>query len=202
MKSRLCIFTRVPRLGAVKSRLAATLGAEEALAAHCELVENALAGLAAIPGIDTELWLDGAPDATVSAWLERWPMRLRRQHGAELGARMYHALADCLATGHAGIVVGTDCPELDAAYVSRAAAVLARHDVVLGPAEDGGFGLVGLARPAFGVFDGVAWGGPQALSGTLANAMRLRLRTCLLPQIWDVDTFPDWERWQRRRARG
>jgi glycosyltransferase A (GT-A) superfamily protein (DUF2064 family) len=61
---------------------------------------------------------------------------------------------------------------------------------------------VGLSRTAGGLFDGVAWGGAQALSGTLANAVRLRLRTCLLPQIWDVDTLADWERWQRRQARG
>ena len=63
MSTRLCIFTRVPRLGAVKSRLAVALGAEGALAAHCDLVEHTLAGLAAIPEVDTELWLDGAPDA-------------------------------------------------------------------------------------------------------------------------------------------
>jgi hypothetical protein len=152
--------------------------------------------------MESALWLDGAPDARVLGWQARWPLPLRQQCGAELGARMYHALADCLAAGHHGIVVGTDCPDIDAVYVARAAAALALHDLVLGPAADGGFGLVGLSRPAPGLFDDVVWGGARALAGTLANTARLRLRTCLLPQIWDVDDAADWTRWQRRRGHG
>jgi hypothetical protein len=200
--ARLCIFTRVPLLGAVKSRLAATIGVEGALAAHCALVEDTLDRLAVVTGMESVLWLDGAPDARVLGWQARWLLPLRRQCGAELGARMYHALSDCLGAGLDGIVVGTDCPEIDAAYVARAAAALALHDLVLGPAADGGFGLVGISRPAPGLFDDVVWGGDQALAGTLANAARLRLRTCLLPQIWDVDDAADWERWQRNSDRG
>jgi rSAM/selenodomain-associated transferase 1 len=199
--ARLCIFTRVPVLGRVKSRLAGALGAAGALQAHVMLVEDTLARLGSVPGLAAELWIDAAPDGRVAEWSERWGLPVRRQSGADLGVRMYGALADCLAAGQSGIVVGTDCPPVDADYVTRAAAALAWHDLVLGPAADGGFGLVGLARPAPGLFADVAWGGAMALGGTLANAMRMRLTTCLLTQIWDVDESADWARWLRERSR-
>jgi uncharacterized protein len=200
MMARLCIFTRVPVLGRVKSRLAATLGEAGALQAHVALVEDTLERLAAVPDVPAELWIDDAANAAVLGWGERWHLPLRRQSGADLGERMYAALADCLAAGVPGIVVGTDCPPIDARYVGRAARALAWHDVVLGPAADGGYGLVALARPAPGLFDGVRWGSAEALAGTLANAIRMGLRICLLPQIWDVDDPADWARWRRERA--
>jgi len=200
LSARLCIFTRVPVLGRVKSRLALELGQVEALRAHEALVEDTLARLAVVPGVRSELWVDDEPNARVLHWCRAWQLTLRQQHGADLGERMYVALTDCLALGEQGIVVGTDCPPVDAAYVRRAMQVLALHDVVLGPAEDGGFGLVGLSKPAPELFDGVAWGGNQALAATLANAIRLRLRICLLPAIWDVDEVEDWRRWERQRV--
>jgi hypothetical protein len=197
VNARLCIFTRVPVLGRVKSRLAAKLGEAAALRAHETLVEDTLRRLAAVPGVRAELWVDDHPNARVADWCREWQLALRQQQGADLGERMHRALADCLACGEWGIVVGTDCPPIDAAYVRRAVRALALHDLVLGPAEDGGFGLVGLSKPVPGLFDGVAWGGDQALRGTLANAIRLRLRICLLPAIWDVDEVDDWQRWER-----
>jgi len=198
---RLCIFTRVPVLGRVKSRLAAELGESAALRAHETLVEDTLRRLAAVPGVHSELWVDDLPNARVADWCREWRLALRHQQGGDLGARMHGALAECLASDAWGIVVGTDCPPLDVAYVRRALQALALHDVVFGPAEDGGFGLVGLSKPAPGLFDGVAWGGSEALGGTLANALRLRLRVCLLPAIWDVDEVDDWRRWEQQRGR-
>jgi glycosyltransferase A (GT-A) superfamily protein (DUF2064 family) len=112
---------------------------------------------------------------------------------------MEHALLDCLVQGCAGIVVGTDCPPINAAYVTRAARALERHDLVFGPAADGGFGLVGASRVVPGLFANVEWGGANVQATTLANATRQRMRICLLPQIWDVDTPADWERWVRER---
>lgn len=200
MNARLCIFTRVPVLGRVKSRLAAQLGQAAALRAHEALVADTLRRLAAVPGMDSELWVDDRPNARVADWCREWRVTLRHQQGGDLGERMHRALADCLASGAWGIVVGTDCPPVDAAYVRRALHALALHDVVFGPAEDGGFGLVGLSTPAPGLFDGVTWGGSEALGGTLANAFRLRLRVCLLPAIWDVDELDDWRRWERQRG--
>jgi len=193
--TRLCIFARAPVLGGVKSRLAASIGEQAALDAYLRLTEDTLARLAAVPAVRTELWLDGPANSMVAQWCRRWRLPLREQVGENLGVRMYDAMMDSLAADERGIVVGTDCPPVDAAYVARAAAALRHHDLVLGPAEDGGFGLVGLARPAPGLFAGVAWGGPAVLSRTLANAIAAGLQVCLLPQIWDVDTFDDWRRW-------
>jgi rSAM/selenodomain-associated transferase 1 len=196
---RLCIFARVPRRGQVKSRLAARLGEQGAYDAHCELVEHTLGRLAQISGIPAALWLDGAAEARAGAWSEKWRVPLRQQVGPELGARMEHALFDCLEDRSSGLVVGTDCPPIDAAYVRRAAAALERHDLVFGPAADGGFGLVGVSRVIPGLFADIEWGRASVLAATLANATRQRLRICLLPQIWDVDTPADWDRWLRER---
>lgn len=193
--ARLCIFARAPVLGGVKSRLAASIGEQAALDVYLRLTEDTLSRLSAVPAVRTELWLDGPANSVVAQWCRRWRLPLREQDGEDLGVRMYDAMMDSLAAELRGIIVGTDCPSVDAAYVARAAAALRHHDLVLGPAEDGGFGLVGLARAAPGLFAGVAWGGSAVLSRTLANAIAAGLRVCLLPQIWDVDTVDDWRRW-------
>jgi len=200
MTVRLAIFARVPVRGGVKSRLAAGLGVEAALHAHVALVEDTLARLWRVPGTRAELWIDAEPNEQVEAWCRRWAMPCYRQQGPDLGARMYYALETALSAGAGGIVVGTDCPPVDSAYIERAVRALQTHDLVLGPAEDGGFGLVGLAVPAPGIFAGVRWGGAEVLAATLANAIDGDLSVTLLPAIWDVDEPADWARWLRVRA--
>jgi rSAM/selenodomain-associated transferase 1 len=200
MTVRLAVFARVPVRGKVKSRLAAALGVEGALRAHIELVEDTLARLGRVPGTRTELWVDTEPDERVRAWSARWAIPLYRQRGPDLGTRMYGALVTALAAGAPGLVVGVDCPSVDSAYVIRAVQALRYHDVVLGPAEDGGFGLIGLAVPAPGLFAGVPWGGPEVLAATLTNASAGDLSVALLPAIWDVDEPADWLRWRRSRV--
>jgi rSAM/selenodomain-associated transferase 1 len=196
MKAALAIFTRVPEAGRVKTRLAPLLGGEGALAAHCALVEDTLQRLVAQPDIEPTLWVDGEPNARVRLWQQRFALPVREQKGEGLGARMAYALADALANGVYGLVVGTDCPPIDGPYVSRALAALRDHDVVFGPAEDGGYGLVGLRRPCPDLFVNVAFGTDRALADTLHNAIHARQRVALLPAIWDVDEPGDWQRWQ------
>jgi rSAM/selenodomain-associated transferase 1 len=198
--ARLCVFARAPVLGRVKSRLGAAIGDQAALDVYLRLAEDTLSRLAEVPGVRTELWLDGPADSVVRQWCRRWRLPLRKQRGEELGQRMYQAMMDSLEAELRGLVVGTDCPPVDAAYVVRAVEALRHHDLVLGPAEDGGFGLIGLARPAPGLFAGVRWGGAAVLHDTLVNAIASGLRVCLLPQIWDVDTVDDWRRWTAQQV--
>jgi uncharacterized protein len=201
--TELAIFARVPVRGQVKTRLEPLLGRDGAYAAHIELVENTLSRLACVPGCVTTLWLDDAPNAVAFEWRDRFGVAVAIQPAGDLGQRMMAALAGALAHGRAGVVVGTDCPPIDAAYVRRAVALLSCHDSVFGPAEDGGYGLVGLAPNAFSadaggraseLFCGVRWGGRHALSDTLTNAIHAQLRIALLPAIWDVDEPKDWLR--------
>lgn len=200
---RLCIFARTPQLGAVKRRLAAELGDTDALRAHEALVEDTLARLAEVPGVVSELWVGGEPNAVVERWARRWSLAVRRQQGVDLGARMHHALTESLAAAPAALIVGVDCQGIDADYLGEAIAHLARADVVLAPAEDGGYGLIGARRSArrglSGLFDDMPWGTGDVLKLTLERCRSGQLRCSLLPEIWDVDTPADWQRFLARR---
>jgi uncharacterized protein len=199
--ARLCIFARVPIPGRVKTRLAAELGHGVAFAAHVDLVEGALARLADVPGAVGELWLDDEPEALSIEWASRYRLAIRRQVGADLGERMHHALLDGLASGGRAVLVGTDCPPIDAAYVEAAVNALEGVDVVLGPASDGGYGLVALRRAAPDLFREIPWGTSAVLKRTLRAAEAAGIECALLPEIWDVDTPDDWRRYLEWRGR-
>jgi uncharacterized protein len=199
---RLCIFARVPRLGYVKTRLAAELGAPAALTAHITLVEDTLHRVGTVPGVVTELWLDGEPDPTCRCWAEEYGVAVRRQGDGDLGARMHEALCAGLSRSPFALVVGTDCPLIDDRYVAAAVAALVDCEVVLGPAADGGYGLVGVRRPAPELFRDVPWGTADVLRSTLTAARAAGLTVSLLPEIWDVDTAEDWQRYRRLRGAG
>ncbi|MEZ5558416.1 MAG: TIGR04282 family arsenosugar biosynthesis glycosyltransferase [Pseudomonadales bacterium] len=198
-RARLAIFARAPVPGQVKQRLAATMGDQAALSAHVALVEDTLQRLHEVPGATTELWLTGAEVARVSDWCRRWRLPLRRQRGSDLGARMSTAIAAALAGGEPGLVVGCDCPPVTADYVARAIRSLLETDVVLGPALDGGYALVGLARDEPDIFQSIAWGTSKVLEQTLTRADAAGLSVTLLEPVWDVDTEADWRRFQAGR---
>lgn len=200
---RLCIFTRAPVEGEVKRRLADRIGAAAALRAHETLVEDTLRRLGAVAGLVSELWLAGPDGPAVQRWVNAHGVVLRRQQGEDLGARMAHALSSAVSRA-AVIVVGTDCPDIDSRYVHQAVAGLRDADVVLGPAEDGGYGLIGVTadiRPRLGVlFRDVPWGSAQVLTVTLQRCHDAGLHVTLLPTIWDVDTELDWHRYLAERS--
>lgn len=191
----LCIFARAPVPGRVKTRLADSIGPEAACRAHVDLVENTLSRLSAVPGLVTELWVDDAADPAAGGWARRWGLPLRAQGPGDLGARMHRALLSCLAEASSGIVVGTDCPDIDAGCVHTAAGSLADHDLVVVPAVDGGYGLIGLRGPAPDLFRDIPWGSGQVLEATLDAAARAGLSVARLAEIHDVDTVEDWQRY-------
>jgi rSAM/selenodomain-associated transferase 1 len=195
---RLCIFARAPVLGEVKTRLGKTIGEQGALAAHQQLVQLALSQLARVPGLDSQLWIAGSvDDPGVVRWSRQWQLPVFAQQGDDLGARMQHAVDACLADQSLALVVGTDCPAITAAYVSAAIGVLERCDLVLGPAEDGGYGLIGLRKPAPELFNDMQWGSDGVLARTLERASKNGLSYQMLETIWDVDEASDWFRFLR-----
>ena len=196
----LCLFARAPVLGGVKRRLAAAIGDEEALAAHCTLVEDTLNRLAHLPGVVTELWLDDAAHPGAAAWARRWRVEVRQQRGGDLGTRMHQALCHGLARAGASLVVGSDCPAIDGDYVARAVAALTDHDVVVGPARDGGYGLVAARRPVPELFRGIAWGTSSVLAESTAAAAAAGYSLARLAEISDVDTVTEWRAYLRSRG--
>jgi len=195
------VFARNPVAGQVKTRLAAAIGDDEAAAIYARMVERTLdtAAAARIAGIidRIELWASPDTDAPAFAeWRDNYRVELRRQCGVDLGARMRHALHSALASGSHAILIGTDCPLLDVSYLACASAALDDHPAVFGPAEDGGYVLVGLAR-AIDAFSGIPWSTAETMALTRAKLAAQRVRWQELPTLWDVDSAADLERSQK-----
>ena len=187
----LLLFLKAPSPGQVKTRLAATLGAERAAQVARMLAERVLAQTRPEAG-DYARVVAFAP-ATARAAIERWlpGEELWPQEGDDLGARMHAALARGLNTAASVVLVGTDVPALSRAIVNAAFAALERAALVLGPARDGGYYLVGLRAPRPELFTDMPWGTAAVLEETRARAARLGLPMALLPVLDDVDTEED-----------
>lgn len=196
------IFAKAPLPGLVKTRLAASIGAEAAATVYRDLLLRTL-GIAAAArraGIvgAVELWM--APEAepgALAGWAAHLDITLHRQDGVDLGARMHGALRASLAANRSALLIGTDAPDLDLAYLAEAAATLQSHDAVVGPAEDGGYALIGLARDV-DAFTGVAWSTPEVMAQTRARLASAGVAWKELPPLWDVDTAEDLARWQAK----
>jgi hypothetical protein len=194
MTDRVALFARAPIAGQVKTRLAAAIGDAAALQAHRDLVRHALQAL--IPGssYELEVWCSQM-HPEIEDWVRESGLPLRIQQGDDLGSRMAHCLQQLCRDGDRGLIVGCDCPMIDADYAALAFAALDRADLVLGPAEDGGYGLIAWARPQPpDIFRGMTWSHSEVLSETLKRAAQAGLSVITLPMIWDVDTEADWRR--------
>ncbi len=199
---RLCLFVKAPEPGRVKSRLAADLGAEEACEAYESLVGHSLRALSC-SSLPKDLWVSGdVAHPKIRAWAKDFGYRVAAQPAGDLGAKMLAAIEACCCLGQSGLVVGSDLPELDAAYVDKAAQTMRRHDLVLGPAEDGGYGLIGMNRPVPELFEDMAWGLDEVFARTKERAIRLGLRLAELPLLWDVDDIQGWRRFQALKGGG
>jgi len=193
----LAIMARAPILHQCKTRLIPALGSRGALQAHIELVRGAPSRLSDIPDVEVSLWVSQI-DASTQAWATEYGLPCYRQQGRDLGERMHHALSYLLGDGaSAACLVGTDCPDIDAQYVRQALSVLRQVPVVLGPAEDGGYGLVGLREPCAGLFQDIEWSTERVCAQTLLRAEEQGLEVAQLAGIWDVDRPVDWRRYQR-----
>ena len=190
----IAVFAKAPVAGEVKTRLVATLGAEGAARLHQVLVERALAtALAARLGPVT-LWC--APETSHPFFLwcaKRFGVELRRQEGSDLGERMHHAFAQA---ADPLVLIGSDCPAMDARDLVAAAEALRTDDAVFVPAEDGGYVLVGLARADARVFADVPWSTARVMATTRDRLREAGLRWRELPELWDVDRPDDYVRLQ------
>jgi len=194
--SRILVFAREPLLGEVKSRLAEKLGAAEALAIYESMLARVGLLLMSAGGIEWDLWVTSNPShkSFLSICNKR---NIFLQRGVDLGARMHNAIQHTLCEGgrEKVILIGTDCPAMTEAYLRQALTALDTGvDVVLGPAEDGGYVLVGMSRPLSVVFEAIPWGGDKVLERTLATLRNNQLSYSLLDVLWDVDRPEDLSR--------
>jgi|KBSSwiStaDraftv2_1062776.scaffolds.fasta_scaffold379842_2 rSAM/selenodomain-associated transferase 1 len=146
--------------------------------------------------LDAEVWIDGDSDT-----LPPHPFAVRAQPAGDLGERMLAACTHIAARNRTPIVIGSDCPVLDAGYLHAAAEALARGaDVVTGPVADGGYVLIGMTRPRPELFLHMTWSVATVHSQTLQRAEALGLRTVVLRELWDVDDAAGLQRWRELEA--
>jgi len=187
------MLARAPVAGRVKTRLIPALGAQGACDLQQLLLERALQ-LPAHGFSERFLWLDDLPDANLQAFAQRLGWTLVEQPAGDLGERMRRIATLGLAESDAVILMGNDCPALDGDYLRAACGALQEQPVVIGPAEDGGYVLLGLRRIDAALFSDMPWGTERVFDMTLQRLQQLDWRTALLPALWDVDRPEDLSR--------
>ena len=193
----LLVFLKAPRPGRVKTRLAAGLGPDgpaRAAAIYRRLVELTVAETHVLARTGVRVVLCVEPrDALgeVETWLGDDPI-LAAQAPGDLGARMATAMRDAFAAGAARVVIiGTDCPGFRATHAALAFRALDEVDLVIGPARDGGYWLIGARDGVPPVFEGVPWSTPEVFAATRALASEAGLTVERLETLGDVDTVED-----------
>jgi rSAM/selenodomain-associated transferase 1 len=205
MKNLLVIqFAKWPVLGNVKTRLAHDIGDEKALQVHKDLMDVVLEKLmlAQFEGIecDVQLWLNEIPEnkAGMLEVINKTSannIQFKLQKGDNLGNKMANAIVTSLQYYSKVIIVGSDCPNISTDTLAKARDALNKTDVVLGPAEDGGYVLIGASNFNESIFNNVAWGQGKVFDKTVENMNTFNFSYSLLAQSWDVDDLVDYERW-------
>jgi len=187
MKRHLVIFARAPQTGRVKRRLGGEIGMSEAARFYRRLLDEQIRRMTRDPR--WTVWLFVTPDTALQhpAWRLVPVSRRKPQRQGDLGRRMKGPFLT-LPAGPV-VLVGSDIPEMRASHIARAFALLGGHDLVFGPARDGGFWLLGARRVRplpRSLFDGVRWSTSTALADTLAGLPR-HVTTALAETLDDVD---------------
>lgn len=194
--TRIAIFAKAPEPGEVKTRLISSLGAYGAAALYRELVLRAIRTAVQADIGAVQLWCAGDPrHPFFVGCVTQFGVQAVAQQGGDLGERMHRALEALLCDSGRALIIGCDIPAMTADYLRAADAALRRGaDAVIGPAEDGGYVLIGLSRAEAALFRDIGWGGPQVLAVTRSRLAQAGLRHCELPLLWDVDRPEDLQR--------
>lgn len=200
----LLIFARYPEVGQVKTRLIPALGPEGATTTYRQMATHVIAQVRELrqrQPLAVTVWFTGGSQAGMATWLGA-DLTYQQQSGGDLGQRLQTAFQVTFDQGYqVGMAIGTDCPSLTPAILDQGWQALQHHDLVLGPATDGGYYLIGLNRPVPELFQGIAWSTAVVLEQTVAIADRLGLTRYHLPALTDVDTPQDLAIWQQIRLR-
>ncbi|MBM3178420.1 MAG: TIGR04282 family arsenosugar biosynthesis glycosyltransferase [Bacteroidetes bacterium] len=188
-EQRLIIFYRNPVLGKVKTRLAAAIGEDEALDLYLRLCVHTLSVVKEAQPTKVVYYSDRVVDKDL--WDEAAALK-KRQLGESLGDRMLNAFTQEFQGGaDAVVIIGTDCPELRTAHLLEAFARLSENDLVVGPASDGGYYLLGMRKLQPELFHNKSWGHSSVFKSTWTDAEKLGLSVHLLPVLNDVDRKED-----------
>ncbi len=201
---RLILFTRYPEPGKTKSRLIPLLGPHGAADLQKQMTEHVLArttGFVSNRRIDMEVRYEGGNQGLMEKWLGSH-ISYRSQGRGDLGTRMARAFSQAFDQGRKRVViVGSDCPGINETTVRTAFDLLDQFDLVLGPANDGGYYLIGLRQEKAKLFEDVPWGTAEVGARTLEIAIQLGLRWVKIEPLDDVDRAEDIEVWESEATR-
>lgn len=190
------VFCKAPVAGSVKTRLMPQLTAEQASEVHQQLTWRTLGLVNSANLCPVQLWCTpstGHPFFAKAA--EAYPLALLTQPSGDLGQRMDAALAVGIKQFGHTLLIGCDCPSLTRDDLAAAlVALTGNHDVVLAPAEDGGYSLIGLKQSRPELFTEINWGSSEVLAKTRLKINALELLCHELKIQWDVDTYADYLR--------
>jgi rSAM/selenodomain-associated transferase 2/rSAM/selenodomain-associated transferase 1 len=202
-QERLVVFTRYPEPGKTKTRLIPELGAVAAAELHRQMAEHTLEQVKQLQlarWLEVEICFSGGSVELMQTWLgDGW--RYTPQSEGDLGDRMGRSFDAAFSEGsERTVIIGTDCPQLGSSLLEQAFEALKHHDLVLGPAVDGGYYLIGLRHPTPLLFQGISWSTATVLSQTVAIAQSLHLTIAYLPTLADVDYPTDLPIWEQAKT--
>ncbi|MCX5906873.1 MAG: TIGR04283 family arsenosugar biosynthesis glycosyltransferase [Deltaproteobacteria bacterium] len=199
-RERFSILVRYPEPGKAKTRLIPVLGPQGAADLHRRMAERTLSWareFRRLRPVSLEVRYEGGNGELMRQWVGE-DILLTQQGDGNLGRRMARAFAEAFQGGLERVVlVGTDIPGMTEGHAQKAFAALAKKDVVLGPAKDGGYYLIGLRKPCDQLFKGIPWGTREVLPKTLRVAWDFRLKVFLLEALADVDRPGDLSVWEK-----
>ena len=185
----LLIFVKNPAAGEVKTRLAATLGDKKALQIYLQLLERTREITQALTYTKTVYY---TPEIVEKDIFEIKHFQKALQSEGDLGQRMQNAFEAAFSQGYEKVcIIGSDCYELDTNILEEAFAQLEKEDVVIGPAKDGGYYLLGMRKMHAPFFQNKKWSTSSVLSDTLNDLKKTNLSFSLLPELTDVDEEKD-----------
>jgi len=182
------LFAKAPVAGRVKTRLTPPLTPEEAAAVARASLMAPVASVAGRSTLPLTLFLDGSPDDPLAEWVASRGVEVRAQSSGDLGERLRAAFTVLFEAGAARVIaIGSDSPTLPFERLFAANAALRAHDAVIGPAEDGGYYLLGLARPEWRLLEGIPWSSDAVARVTIERAAAIGAMIATLDPWYDID---------------
>lgn len=199
---QIIVFVKAPIPGQCKTRLTPYLNNVQASEFYQTLVHHCFENLRPITDTDIAIYYTPCKEHPfISEISHRYAKSLYCQQGNDLGERMHHAISRSLKTYNKCVLIGTDCPVIDSDYITEAFQKLDHNDIVLGPAEDGGYVLIAANKINASIFNSIEWSSPFVLQQSMINNKRENFKTHLLNMLWDIDTPQDYNRYIKLNER-
>lgn len=189
----LIIFVKNPVAGSVKSRIAATTGTDKALEIYLQLQEVIRSTVCQLTDIQKVVYYSDEICHT-DEW-ENDVFVKRKQKGTDLGMKMYNAFAEYLRHHRKVILIGSDCPYITVNIIRNAFSALSDSGVVIGPAVDGGYYLIGMKELHKEIFENINWSTEHVFAQTKERIDKLMVSLSLVEKLSDIDTEQDWLNW-------